>query len=330
MNIGLIGCGGIAQVHAKSIQAIGGGHRLTAVADCEYERAHRMAEEYGARAYQDWEELLEQERLDVLHICTPHHLHTQMAVCALRRGVHVFLEKPPVISREQLAQLKEALAETAGQRLAVCFQNRLNPNTLYVKQQLEAGKFGKVLGARGIVTWCRGGAYYSESPWRGSLATEGGGALINQGIHTLDLIHYLIGDSYVSADAVCGNLHLAGRIEVEDTLAARIVYPEALAVFYVTTGYMADLPPVIELSCERGRVRMEGDGVRIWGDNGEEDMQFAACEGFGKSYWGAAHRDAIEGFYGSVERGEPYLLDFERVEGTVALMLDLYEKAREK
>lgn len=327
MNIGLIGCGSIAQVHTKCIAAIGGDRRLTAVSDCVDERAAVMAKEYGAAAYRDWREMLEREPLDMVHICTPHHLHTPMAAAALKKGIPVFMEKPPVISREQFDELKSALL--SGGRLAVCFQNRLNPSVQYVKTLLREGRFGRIIGMRGFVTWCRKAAYYAESPWRGSRETEGGGALINQGIHTLDLMQYLAECPPVGADAFQGNFHLADQIEVEDTLAAYIRYPDAQAVLYVTTAYTADAAPMIELHCEEGHIRIEDDGVRILRNDGsQEDMRFPAAEGLGKKYWGSAHQDAIEGFYRSVENKTPYLLDFDNVEDTVKLMLRIYEAAR--
>lgn len=374
MKIGLIGCGSIAQVHAQCISSLGEACQLTAVADCERERAERMGAGFGAVSYQDWRELLDREPLDVLHICTPHHLHTPMAEEALRRGISVFLEKPPAITWEQFDRLRAAADAARGKaRLAVCFQNRLHPKVQYVRTLLQKGTLGKVMGLRGFVTWNRGGAYYSDSPWRGRLETEGGGALINQGIHTLDLMQYLVGGSAVSVDASCENFHLKDQIEVEDTLTAYIRYPEVRAILYVTTAYTADVPPLIEVQCERGCVRMEGDEVRIWREElrevqeagkesekepgdaqgqgkdherdqkkatevesgkdreqeaGVDEVRFPERKGFGKSCWGSDHMEAIGGFYESIRNSTPYLLDFERVEETVKLMLRIYGSAR--
>ncbi len=330
LKIGLIGCGSIAQVHAKCIASLGEACQLTAVADCERERAEKMGAEFGAAVYQDWRKLLEEESPDVLHICTPHYLHTPMAVEALERGISVFLEKPPVITWEQFDRLKAALDAARGNaRLAVCFQNRFHPKVQYVKTLLQEEALGKVKGLRGFVTWNREGAYYSDSPWRGRRDKEGGGALINQGIHTLDLMQYLIGGSPVSVDAACSNFHLKHRIEVEDTLTAYIQYPSVRAILYVTTAYTADVPPLIEVECERGRVRMEGDEVRIWREGqGEDEVSFPERKGFGKSCWGSGHQEAIRGFYESLGNYTPYLLDFDQVEETVKLMLRIYGAAR--
>ena len=136
MKSAIVGCGNIAQVHAKSIRQLEG-TELTAVADCVLPKAEKMAETFGARAYGSLEEMLEMEQIDVIHICTPHYLHTPMAVTALQKGINVFMEKPPVISWQQWEDLKQAVSEAEGRaELGICFQNRFNGSVQYVKEQL--------------------------------------------------------------------------------------------------------------------------------------------------------------------------------------------------
>lgn len=326
MRAGIIGCGGIAGVHARSIVCTEGSS-LCAVADCVPQKAETLAAQYSARAYADWEEMLKREALDIVHICTPHYLHTPMAAACIGRGIHVFTEKPPVISREQLELLRE-LARPSGVRLGVCFQNRWNPEVQAAKALLESGELGGIVGARGFVTWRRDGAYYGDD-WHGKLALEGGGALINQGIHTLDLMQYLIGKKADAVEAMQGNFHLQGEMEVEDTLCAHMFYPGVRAVFYVTTGYAQDVSPLVELVCEKGSLRMEDSALDIR-RHGQppERRTFTQAEGYGKAYWGAGHQTAVSHFYGSVAEGVPDLLDFSGVEDTLELMLDIYAKAR--
>ena len=335
MKSAIVGCGTVSWVHAKCIQQLDGAE-LAAVADCKLERAEKMAADYGATPYESLEELLEKEHIDVLHICTPHYLHVPMATAALERGIHVFMEKPPVISWQQWDELKAAAnkaEETA--RLGVCFQNRFNSSVRYVKEQLDQGRYGRVLGARGMVTWHRDEAYYTDSGWRGCLATEGGGVLINQAIHTLDLIQYLIGEKPTAIRAVTDNQHLSGRIEVEDTMAAYITYPQATACFYAATSYAADVPPLIELECERARVRMEDSEVTVWerDEHGRmqrdrKEMTFSQQQCLGKSYCGGSHMRCMQSFYESVEKGTDFPLEFAAIEDTVWLMLQAYDVAR--
>lgn len=326
MRCGIVGCGGVAQVHAKAIQEVMPG-ALTAVADIVPERATELGAKYGAKAYSSLGAMLCSEQIDVLHICTPHHLHVPMAVAALKVGTHVFMEKPPVIDEEQWDFLKRTVEQKKKiSRLGVCFQNRYNDSVQFVKKELESGKYGKVLGVRGIVTWCRNEEYYYSSNWRGKLATEGGGALMNQAIHTLDLIQYFMKEKPQEVKAVKGNFHLPQDIEVEDVVAAHITYPNAKASFYVTTGYVKDVPPLIELECERGRVRIEEDLVTTFVDGEAKIRSFKEQKRLGKSHWGMGHLTAIKDFYDCLESGRKFSIELEDVSDTIWLLLRIYGK----
>ena len=325
MKAVIVGCGNIGAVHAESIRRLEG-VSLCAAADIRPERAASYAEKYGCRAYASLEEMLEKERPDVLHICTPHYLHVPMTAYALQRGIHVFCEKPPVISEEQLDALTRAAAEGPG-RAGFCFQNRYNPGVLFIRELLASGRLGKVKGARGIVTWNRGEAYYTQSGWRGRLETEGGGALINQSIHTMDLLGVFLGKP-VSVEAQTANHHLPGVIEVEDMMEAYIRYADAAACFYATTAYTEDAPPLIELSCEKGIVRMEDPEVTIiWPDGRREHPETVRKQALGKSYWGSGHLDCIADFYRCLRTGEHFAQDLDGVRDTIRLMLAAYRSA---
>ena len=225
-RVGVVGCGGIAQVHGTVLQHLEG-VELVGCADIKPERAQAFAETYGGRAYSSMEELLEHEQLDAVHLCTPHYLHTPMAKLAASRGLHVFTEKPPVMTWEQWAEFRQL--EQAPTRVGVCFQNRYNPSVQLLREVLASGKAGKVLGARAFVTWHREAPYYTESGWRGSLQTEGGGVLINQSIHTLDLLGQFLGRA-TQVEASMMNHHLKGVIEVEDMMEAYLTFGEARRV----------------------------------------------------------------------------------------------------
>jgi predicted dehydrogenase len=327
MRIGIVGCGGIAVIHATCIKKLPT-LELVAYADSKIARAEAFAQEYGGTAYASLEEMLEKEKLDAIHICTPHYLHTPMAINGLKQGVHVFMEKPPVIHMEQWQELKEAAGQSDHQ-LGLCFQNRYNPSVLKVKELIASGNTGKVLGARGMVTWNRKAEYYTESDWRGKLDTEGGGALINQSIHTLDLLHYLVGQPLQSVDAVITNHHLKGIIEVEDMMSAYVKYPEAVVCFYVTTAYNADSAPLIEVNCENMMIRIEDLSVTCYHKSGEVvQIPIEGKLGYGKSYWGAGHEDCISDFYQSIEQEKAFALNPSTMEETVLLMLGAYESAR--
>ncbi|WMJ87512.1 Gfo/Idh/MocA family protein [Anaerocolumna sp. MB42-C2] len=325
MKIAIVGCGGIAKVHAECIHQLEN-LDMIAYADIKTERARNFADQYGGKVYNTLEEMLEKEKIDALHICTPHYLHVPMAVYALERGIHVFMEKPPVISASQFNELQ---AVKSDKRLGICFQNRYNPSIIQVKKMISSGETGKINGVRGIVNWSRSKEYYTESGWRGNLATEGGGVLINQSIHTLDLLAYLLGTP-VSVDATMTNHHLKGVIEVEDMMEAYIRFEgDKIACFYATTAYCADVPPLIELSCENMTIRIEDLDVTCYYKDGEsKKLQIEHKTKLGKSYWGAGHMDCITDYYDSIEKNRPFSLDLNHLNDTILLLLRTYESAR--
>lgn len=335
MRSAIVGCGGIAHVHAKSLKALQDENRnieLVAAADCRTDRAEEFARIYEIKAYVSLEEMLDREQIDVLHICTPHYLHTPMIKEALRRGINVFSEKPPVISYEQWVELKKsAKSAKNGARLAFCFQNRYNDSIQYVKKLTAQKCFGELLGMRGFVTWSRDMDYYENSDWRGKLAGEGGGVLINQSIHTLDLMQYLCGKKSEQVSAVLDNQHLTGQIEVEDTMAAYIQYPNTRACFYASNAYSTNAPVLIDLEFEQAHVRIEEnevtirtkDGQRIW-------REFPRQLQYGKSYWGTSHLACIEDFYCCLKNDHSCMLEWDQMEETVKLYLDVYSSARSK
>ncbi len=327
-RVGVVGCGGIAQVHGAVLQHLEG-VELVACADIRPERARAFAENFGGKAYDSMEAMLEGEQLDAVHLCTPHYLHTPMAKLAVERGLHVFTEKPPVINREQWEQFQEL--EKAPVRVGVCFQNRYNRSVGLMKDVLRSGKAGKVLGARAFVTWHREAPYYTESGWRGALDTEGGGVLINQSVHTLDLLGQFLGRAD-RVEAVMANHHLKNVIQVEDMMEAYLQFGEASALFYATTAYCADSPVLVEVVCENATLRMEEQEVTLtWKDGTKEHFQLAAPKSpaTGKAYWGASHGLCIADFYHCVRKNQPFRNDIPGIRDTAELMLAMYESARE-
>lgn len=331
MKAAIVGCGCIASVHAQSIAKMEN-VELAGFADIRKERAGEFAAQYGGRAYSSLEEMVSGERPDVIHICTPHYLHVPMAVYGLSQGVNVFMEKPPAISGEQWEQLCRAVKNGKG-RLGFCFQNRYNPSIRTARELIGSGKAGKVKGGRGLVTWNRSREYYESSDWRGRVETEGGGALINQSIHTLDLLGYFLGKPHY-ADARMSNHHLPGVIEVEDTVEAYINYEKASASFYATTAYCDDAPPIIEIVCENMTLRIEEPNLTLLYKDGSIEipsLERPAVKGDvpeGKSYWGKGHAACIGEFYECLESGERFPQDLEGVADTLQLMLAVYESAR--
>ena len=327
MKSAIVGCGSIAQVHGR-VLTNWIDTKLVGAADTNTRKADEYAAAWHTRSYTSLEEMLEWEKPDVLHICPPHSLHVPMAEYALERGIHVFMEKPPAISWGQLARLEHAVRDSQAS-LGLCYQNRFNPSVQEARRILYSKEAGRILGARGLVTWHRDDAYYADSTWRGALTTEGGGVLINQAIHTMDLLHYLLGKP-ISVEASMTNHHLKQVIEVEDTLEAYIRFEGNIhASFYATTAYCADVPPLIEIACENLTIRIEDVELTIFYPDGRrEKPALKHEEALGKSYWGTGHKDCICEFYRSLCRKEPFELNLSAMDESIRLMLGTYESAR--
>lgn len=327
----IVGCGGIARVHARALEALDG-VELCAFVDCRTERAAEFAACYGggrAKTYGDLEGMLAAERPDVVHICTPHYLHVPMALKVLESGGAVFMEKPPAISGQQFAELKRAAGNK--ERVGICFQNRYNAAVRKVDELLEGGTLGEVKGGRAFVTWCREAEYYQGSDWRGRQETEGGGALINQAIHTLDLLLRWLGEPD-RVEASMSNHHLQGVIEVEDMAEAFLQFPGGRrACFYATTAYVSDAPILIELACEKGSIRLEEEKVTVRFRQGDEAVYtYQRGQAEGKAYWGSGHAACICDFYQCLERGTPFANNLQSVENTLRVMMQIYESAGRK
>lgn len=331
MKINLVGCGGISKCHLRAIEYLkDSGANLTAVADIVKQRADDAAAENNCKAYYDYTEMLESEKPDVVHICTPHYLHVDMAVEALSRNINVVLEKPCATSVENLKQLIIA-QQNSNAKLAVCFQNRYNSSSVFVKNLIENEKFGKVKSARAILAWRRDADYYSADAWRGTWAQECGGVLINQAIHTHDLMQYLIGKVTKTVDGQISNFHLKDDIEVEDTASVYFTYEDgSRAVYFATNAAGSSMKPLIDIVCEDATVRLEGDNVyKIAGNTAELIYSKADDDSLvGKKEWGNSHTHLISDFYDCIKNDTDFPVNSVEAGRAVAELLAVYESSK--
>ncbi len=253
--IGLIGGGNITETHARAACAVPG-VEIAAIYGTNSEKVSRLTREYGGSAYSDFEQFLAHRPMNLVAIGSPSGLHAAQGIAAAQRGLHVLTEKPIDISTER-ADALIAEAEKAGVKLGVFFQDRSKPDMLRVKNALDAGLLGKPILADARVKWFRPPDYYARSRWRGTFALDGGGALINQAVHTVDLLLWMFGD-VVSVQASSKTaLH---SIEAEDTLVALLQFASgAFGVLQATTSAYPGYPRRLELTGSEGTVIIEQD-----------------------------------------------------------------------
>lgn len=299
LNTAVIGAGAIHICHINALRQIPG-VALRALVDSESVKGLKLAMGYQCRFYQDYREMLLDDAIDVVHICTPHVEHKPMILAALAAGKHVFCEKPVGMNRSELVDITRA-AEQASGLLGVCYQNRYNPTSLRIRQALDDSELGKMLSIKAVLTWSRSGTYYTESPWRGRLATEGGSLLINQAIHTLDLMQWFAG-GVTRVKGVVDSGELAAVTEGEDSAMATLHFANgARGLFYASNCNTTDSPLLMEIQCERGSLLLNDN--TLWRVTSGERVTLASDgspDGSVKSYWGLGHQQAIRRFYHAI------------------------------
>ena len=321
----IIGCGAISKTHAEALKSVDC-TKIVAFCDTNPDNLSMRVSEYGGKPYSSLEDMLENEQIDVLHICTPHYLHVPMALKALKKNVNVLMEKPPAISHEQYNELLQAKNESSA-KLGICFQNRYNDSVLKAKEILDSNTLGKALGARAIVTWSRNEPYYTKSGWRGELEKEGGGVLINQSIHTLDLATFLLGTPN-EISAISANYHLKDVIDEEDTISAFLKYDDKTVIFFATTAFCKDAPIILEIVCENGTLRLEGNSLKItYPDNKSEFTDFTIRNESGKACWGTSHKLLIQDFYNGLNN-DTFPVTLESTKPSFDSMMAIYASAK--
>ncbi|UBH07169.1 oxidoreductase [Leucobacter sp. Psy1] len=340
LRVGIVGCGKIAINHAKALNAIPE-VALAAVCDVDQTRAEAFAEAFGAsRAYSDLEEMLA-SGLDAVMICTPHPIHEQGVLAAARHGLHVLCEKPIAVSIEE-ADRMVAATEAAGVKFGVVFQRRFWPAAQRVRDALAAGKLGTPAVGSLTVRLGRDAEYYSE-PWRGRWDTEGGGVLINQGVHYVDMLLWLMGEP-TRVYGTTRTVKHGAYIEVEDTAVAVIEFSSgAVATLQAGTTFAPGLGTSVFISDARGRAvtvteHPEGaPGINdIWTIPGETDYQsylatdIEADPPLASIHEGLApfHAEQIEEFVQAVAQDRDPLVTGADALRALEVILAVYESSR--
>lgn len=310
LKAAVVGCGNISNTHLPILASLDG-VRLVAVCDTVPEKADFAAEKYSCRAFYDFETMLAEEDIDCVHICTPHYLHVPMAMAALSRGINVLCEKPLAITAESLESLRN-LAEESCAILGVCFQNRYNQAVKMAKNIIVSNKFGRLLAVKGNVSWFRDAAYYSDS-WHGKLSKEGGGVLVNQAVHTADLLRFLVGSNIKKLEAHVFNDSLKNVSEVEDTAVVRYEFENGVTgILNATNAFSLNADVTLDFFFESGnKLYIEGlELYRLTSDGEIEKLTKTSDKVFhGKAYWGNGHAALISDFYRCIKENRRFPID---------------------
>jgi UDP-N-acetyl-2-amino-2-deoxyglucuronate dehydrogenase len=257
LHVGILGGGNISATHARAVQETEG-VRVAAVYGHNLEKAQRLAALSGCAVYDSLQAFLEHQPMDMVMIGSPSGLHSEQGVLVARRGLHVLVEKPIDITTERADRLINE-CERAGVKLGVFFQDRVAPDICKLKELVAAGGLGKPILVSGRVKWYRPPEYYSGSGWRGTWDLDGGGALMNQGVHTIDLLLWLMGDVERVFARARTALH---DIEVEDTVVATLEFANgAVGTLEAATSIYPGYPRRIELTGSEGTIILEHDRI---------------------------------------------------------------------
>lgn len=325
-KVALVGCGTIAPNHLSALKKTDN-VTVTALCDINPEKARAMRDMFckEARIYTSFDEMLKREELDSVHIATPHYLHAAMAIEALKLNLNVFLEKPMCISADEISALLMAEEKSSG-KICVSFQNRFNETVKLAKKIIEDD--GGAEGAYCTVVWQRDLAYYRDSGWRGRWATEGGGVLINQAIHSLDLLVEILGrPKYLYATT--SNHHLKEAIEVEDSAEGMIVFESGKqANFYATTSFCAGNETNLYIKTKNHAVEIIDSEIYV--DKIRQTVRNTGNPQIGKDCYGKGHYVIISKFYEALKNGSEVPVSLESAQWALRILLAAYKSGDKK
>lgn len=328
LHIGFIGGGNITQTHARAAASIPE-LRIAAFLGSNPDKNAKLAAQSGATAYSDLDKFLAHRPMDMVAIGSPSGLHAEHGIACAQRGLHVLTEKPIDITLERADSLIHA-ADRAGVQLGVFFQDRFKPEVRRLKQLVEGDKLGRLILVDGRVKWYRAPEYYAGSRWRGKLALDGGGALVNQGIHTIDLLLWIANDVKSVQARMATSLH---KIESEDTLVATLEFSSgAVGTFEATTSAFPGYPRRIEISGENGTAVLEEDSLALLQLKTGESEERSAARGIASSspVVGdvSAHKAVLEDFILAIRTNGRPMVDGAEGRRSLAVVEAIYRAAR--
>lgn len=327
LRIGIIGCGRISVIYKEILLGMADKAIPVIAIDKDIERAKDFASYFSGCKYSTEITDLEKIKPDVVHVLTPHFLHKEHVCKALRAGCNVLTEKPIAITMEDAREMISVAKET-GKKLGVIFQNRYIEGIQEVRKLIEKGAFGKITGAWSHLAWHRPPSYY-QCDWKGSWEKEGGGVVIDQAIHSIDLVKYLMGCPVSTIQA-----HISRRvltmIEVEDEADAVITFENGARYSFFACNYFVKNSPIrIEIAGEKGNAVLTEDKVEVT-IYGKEPYTICsnAKEVKGERYWGSYHAYQIKDYYNKIIEGKEVPFAPEDAAETLAIVLGIYKSGK--
>lgn len=331
LRFAIVGCGVIAPTHARCIDELPDA-RLTAVCDIVPEKARRLAEVCRVDAYTDYQEMFARSDIDVVCVLTPSGLHAQVGIAAAQAGKHVIVEKPIDVTLEKADALINA-CQKAGVKLCSISQHRFDPAVMALKQAVLEGKLGQLNFGGSHTKWWRAQAYYDSGDWRGTQALDGGGALINQSIHYVDLLQYIMGP-VEEVHAYTGTL-AHERIEVEDVAVAAVKFRSgAVGLLEGSTLAYPGFCARLDIYGSEGSVIIENDQIKEWhlrsGDLCPVEAEQTGFIGGTSSVdiWHHSHRWQIQDMIDAIRSGREPLCSGIEGRKPLEIVLAVYESGR--
>jgi predicted dehydrogenase len=338
-GFGIIGLGAIAEVHARAIDTIMDAE-LIGVFDRNPEKTNTFSLKFRCRAFSTAEELCNDNRIDIVCICTPSGMHLEPALTAVNAGKHCVIEKPLEITLDRCDKIINAGLKNKVM-IAGIFPMRFSRVNIELKNAIDEGRFGRLVMGDAYIKWFRSPEYYSEVKWRSNLLSSGGGAVMNQGIHSVDLLRWYMG----KVEAVCAFTGLVGHenLEVEDVAAATLRFANgAIGVIEASTAVSPGFYRKIEILGTKGSVVIEEEKLLTWKFDEERDIDQKIREkysGNNQSGGGVSDPRAINDighlrqlldFLKAIENGHPAAVDAIEARKAVELVLAIYASARNK
>ncbi|GIP33893.1 Gfo/Idh/MocA family protein [Paenibacillus sp. J2TS4] len=330
LRFAIVGAGVIAPFHAKAI-ASNPQAELAAIVDVEESKAKKLAEEYSVTdIYTDYEKMLQRDDIDIVSVCVPSGIHAEVTIAAAEAGKHVFCEKPLDITVDKMDRMIRTVRERQV-KLGVVYQRRTFPAAIATRKAIQQGRLGKLVLGDAYLKYYRSPEYYRSAGWRGTWELDGGGALMNQGVHGVDLIQWMVGDV---ESVFAYSAPLVRSIEVEDTAVAAVKYKNgAYGVIQGTTSVYPGMETRFEVHGENGTIIFGDSGIKEWSfadsdEKAPEVQGTLAASSSATNISNDGHFVLVDDLIQAIHEDRDPMITGEEASKAVKLILAIYESAR--